>query len=123
MIIGETTRKAKQLLSVRQVGAAVVCLFLSCALVGATVTLPIHPRLGVKTKFDKSATTSLLDIPELMEVVAAWDHRVRPKLPAEAMWYANVIGARARHVEAAWNTDAGDAWAHAGDACTPSTAT
>ncbi len=35
------------------------------------------PKLGVKTKFQKHATTFLLPIPELLRVVRAWDDEVR----------------------------------------------
>ena len=65
--------------------AAAVMLFLSGMRAGAFSTLPIcavdlstrtikqWPSLGVETKNGKSATTYLLDIPELLAVVERWD--------------------------------------------------
>jgi len=73
----------------RRVRAAAVFWFLSGIRVGAFVTLPVSavdlhrltvkqfPRLGVHTKFKKHATTFLLNIPDLLEVVRAWDKEVR----------------------------------------------
>jgi len=46
------------------------------------------PRLGVKTKGGKHATTYLLDIPDLIQVVTRWDQIVRAQLAATALWYA-----------------------------------
>lgn len=99
-------------LATRRVKAAVAMLFLSGMRIGALVTLPIKAvdlghrqirqwtELGVKTKFSKSATTYLLDIPDLMDVVQRWDAMVRERLPAEAMWYPNITGARVKRIEA-----------------------
>ena len=82
--------------------AAIVFLFLSGARVGAFVSLPIHaidlenhkvrqmPSLGVRTKNRKEAITYLLNIPDLLEVVARWDGLVRAKLPLNALWYATL---------------------------------
>lgn len=87
-----------------RIQAAAAFLFLSGARVGAFVTLPIKaidldalsvrqwPEMGVHTKFGKSATTHLMDIPDLLDVVRAWDRRVRAELPAEAMWYPDLAG-------------------------------
>ena len=98
-------------LGVRRVQAATAMLFLSGARIGAFVTLPISAvdvarrqiqqwtDLGVRTKFSKSATTFLLDIPDLLAVVARWDALVRQELPAEAMWYPNITGARIKAIE------------------------
>ncbi len=47
------------------------------------------PERGVRTKNRKAALTYLLDIPELLAVVARWDQRVRA-LPAAALWYATL---------------------------------
>ena len=70
---------------------------------GAFGTLPIaavdlHQRevkqwtsLGVETKNDKSATTYLLDIPDLLAVVEKWDVFIRAQLPPTAMWYTPTI--------------------------------
>lgn len=47
------------------------------------------PQLGIRTKNDKSGITYLLDIPELMNVVEAWDQRVRHAFTTPAaLWYA-----------------------------------
>ncbi len=82
--------------------AAAVMLFLSGARAGAFTSLPIQavdvsgrairqwPELGVRTKFGKRATTYLLEIPELLEVVAEWDTLVQGKLPGTAAWYAPI---------------------------------
>jgi len=82
--------------------AAIAFLFLSGARVGAFVSLPIHaidlenrkvrqlPSIGVKTKNRRKAITHLLDIPDLLEVVARWDRLVRAKLPPDALWYATL---------------------------------
>lgn len=98
-------------LAVQRIQAAVAFLFLSGARVGAFVTLPIRAvdverrlvrqwtDLGVKTKFSKSATTFLLDIPDLLDVVRAWDDLVRGELEADDMWFANITGARLKRVE------------------------
>jgi len=44
----------------------------------------------VHTKNSKSATTYLLDIPDLLAVVERWDSFVRAHLPLSAMWYTPV---------------------------------
>lgn len=74
-------------------------LFLSGMRAGAFATLPISavnittrsidqwPELGVKTKNGKKATTFLLPIPELLEVVQKWDSFLRARLPGNARWY------------------------------------
>lgn len=85
-----------------RIRAACVFWFLSGIRVGAFVSLPIEaidigalevkqwPSLGVKTKFKKHATTFLLNIPDLLEVVSSWDHVVRPKLDTEALWFCPI---------------------------------
>jgi len=82
--------------------AAIAFLFLSGARDGAFVSLPIHaidldvlkvqqmPCLGVNTKYEKSATTYLLNIPNLLGVVRDWDQLVRDDLPPNALWYATL---------------------------------
>jgi integrase len=45
------------------------------------------PERGVRTKNRKAALTYLLQIPELLAVVQAWQARVC-QLPAMALWYA-----------------------------------
>lgn len=86
----------------RRIRAAAVFWFLSGIRIGAFVTLPLaavdienltvkqFPKLGVKTKFGKHATTYLLDIPDLLEVVKAWDNEVRAILPSNGLWFAPV---------------------------------
>jgi integrase len=83
--------------------AAACFLFLSGMRAGAFISLPIQaldledrsvqqwPSLGVRTKMGKSATTYLLDIPELMRPVKAWDEHLRARLPATAMWYTPTV--------------------------------
>ncbi len=80
--------------------AAVALMFISGLRVRALVTLTLDcvdldkreikqwPKLGVKTKGGKHATTYLLDIPDLVQVAARWDHIVRTQLPPSALWYA-----------------------------------
>ncbi len=80
-----------------QAGAAL--LFLSGMRSSAFGSLPIQcldpanravrqwPQLGVRTKKGKSATTYLLKIPELLEVVERWDAYIRPHLPPTTAWY------------------------------------
>jgi integrase len=89
-------------LKVQRDKAAVAFLFLSGMRSGAFVTLPVlavdlkeltvkqWPELGVATKNSKAATTYLLDIPELIEIVRVWDAYVRATLPPQAMWYARL---------------------------------
>lgn len=81
--------------------AAAAFLFLSGCRVGAFVTLPIScvdiaartvtqdPARGVRTKAKKSATTHLLDIPDLIEFVQGWDTYIRALAPL-GTWYAVV---------------------------------
>ncbi len=83
-----------------RIKSSAVLWFLSGIRIGAFVTLPIKavnlekleiyqfPSLGVKTKFGKSATTDLLNIPKLLEVVKDWDSLVRSELPDTALWFA-----------------------------------
>ena len=84
----------------RRARAAAVFLYLSGIRIGAFVSLPIQavdipnrkiiqsPNLGVKTKNRKYAVTYLLDIPELLKVVQAWDDEIRPLLPPNGFWFA-----------------------------------
>ncbi|MBI5841463.1 MAG: hypothetical protein HZB19_15300 [Chloroflexi bacterium] len=84
----------------RRIRASVVFWFLSGIRVGAFVTLPLSavdlenrtvkqwPKLGVKTKFGKHATTFLLDMPDLLEVVQEWDREVREA--GARYWFAHV---------------------------------
>lgn len=84
----------------RRARAAMVFLFLSGMRIGAFVSLPLQavnireltvnqfPSLGVRTKLNKSATTYLWDIPELLKVVQDWDDEVRAILPPIGFWFA-----------------------------------
>jgi integrase len=77
-------------------------LFLSGARASAFTTLPIlavdlqektlrqWPEVGVATKNSKRATTFLLPIPELNEVIQVRDKIVRGRLPSTAPWYTPV---------------------------------
>lgn len=84
-------------------GRVAACmLFLSGMRADALASLPVAavdlgrrqlhqlPELGVRTKNSKAAITHLLNIPELLEVVQAWDQRVRQGLPHSALWYATL---------------------------------
>jgi integrase len=87
----------------RRIKAASIFWFLSGIRVGAFVTLPISaidfnnlsvkqwPKLGVKTKFKKHATTFILNIPALIEVVQEWDKEVRAVLPKNGLWFASAL--------------------------------
>ncbi len=86
----------------RRIQASAAFWFLSGIRIGAFVTLPLSaidlkertvkqwPKLGVKTKFQKHATTYLLDIPDLLEVVKKWDDEVRAVLPSRGFWFAPI---------------------------------
>jgi integrase len=79
--------------------AAAAFLFLSGARASAFVTLTLDcvdiaartvrqdPTLGVHTKNKKAAITRLLEIPDLLAVVAEWDALVRSELPGTTCWY------------------------------------
>lgn len=87
-------------LSEERIQAAAVLWFLSGIRIGAFVTLPIKaveienrsimlwPSLGVKTKFNKHSTVFLFEIPELLEVVTAWDIKVNQSLNPDDLWFA-----------------------------------
>jgi hypothetical protein len=82
--------------------AAAARLFLTGERANALVTSPVDEinfadnwvrqllELGVKNKNGKKATTFLLPVPELLEVVHSWDRFVRTRLPGSASWYAPV---------------------------------
>lgn len=86
----------------RRIRASCCFWFLSGIRIGAFVTLPLEaldlgkltvrqwPKLGVKTKFQKHATTFLLPIPELLKVVRAWDDEVRTVCRDKGLWFAQV---------------------------------
>lgn len=89
-------------LALRRDQAAAAMLFVSGMRVGAFSSLPLEavdlphrtirqwPSLGVRTKNGKSATTYLLEVPELLAVVECWDQFIRDQLPLTAMWYTPV---------------------------------
>ncbi len=80
--------------------AAAAMLFLSGARAAAFVTLPIQavrlqdhcidqfPSLGVQTKKKRTATTYLLQLPDLLDIVRGWDTLVRKELAGASPWYA-----------------------------------
>lgn len=82
--------------------AAACFLFLSGMRADAFVSLPINcidlkigkvqqlPSKGVRTKNHKAAITTLLPIPELMDVVRSWDEKVRGGNPGDSVWYAPI---------------------------------
>jgi integrase len=84
----------------RRIRASAVFWWLSGIRVGAFVTLPVSavdmqgltikqfPSLGVKTKFNKKAVTFLLDVPDLLSVVRAWDREVR--VAGSRFWFASI---------------------------------
>ncbi|MCL4465488.1 MAG: hypothetical protein M1389_05575 [Chloroflexi bacterium] len=90
-------------LATRRDQSAACLLFLSGIRASALGSLPIRavdvpkrvihqwPSMGVRTKNTKSATTYLLEVPELLAVVATWDGFIRPRLPETAMWYTPTI--------------------------------
>ena len=84
--------------------AMAALLFLCGARAGAATTLPIQavhldaeypnieqkPSLGVHTKNNKSATTFLHNIPELLDAAREWDQYVHSHCPPEYPWYAPI---------------------------------
>jgi integrase len=99
---GAPARRARD----RRIRAAAILWFLSGIRVGAFVTLPVMaidldkrtvkqwPSLGVRTKLSKHATTHLLDIPDLLQVVREWDEEVRRILPEHGLWFAHLSADR-----------------------------
>ena len=87
----------------QRIRAAAVFLWLSGMRVGAFASLPLDavsiehleimqwPSMGVRTKNTKFAVTYLLNIPELLEVVKAWDKEVRRVLPTKGLWFAPLL--------------------------------
>jgi len=86
----------------RRIRASCCFWFLSGIRIGAFVTLSLEavdlekltvkqwPKLGVKTKFGKHATTFLLPIPGLLNVVREWDAEVRGVCGYTGLWFAQV---------------------------------
>lgn len=89
-----------QTIADERIRAACAFLFLSGMRISAFMTMPIKafdletrtvkqwPSLGVHTKLSKKATTKLLNIPELLEIVRKWHEKVRVALPPDGLWYA-----------------------------------
>ena len=44
----------------------------------------------MRTKNSKAATTHLLDISDLLDMVKRWDDYIRRELPTNALWYASL---------------------------------
>lgn len=90
-------------LTERRIRAGVAMLFASGMRIGAFVTLRIDcvdlerrtikqwPTLGVHTKGSKTATTHLLDIPDLLEVAQGWDSYLRAVSPLSGLWYPALL--------------------------------
>jgi len=86
----------------RRIRASAVFWFLSGVRIGAFVSLPLSafdmdslavkqwPKLGVRTKFKKHATTFLLNIPDLLQVVRDWDREVRNACNNSGFWFAQL---------------------------------
>lgn len=82
--------------------AAMAFVYLSGMRADAFVTVPIfgvnisemtvnqYPSDGVRTKNHKAKQTFLLPIPELVNIVQAWDDKVRSLLPGNAMWFSAI---------------------------------
>lgn len=84
----------------QRIKASAAFWYLSGIRISAFVSLPIHavdlnnmsvkqwPKLGVRTKNGKHATTYLLNIPEVLAVVQEWDTLIREQLPGTSFWFA-----------------------------------
>jgi site-specific recombinase XerD len=87
----------------QRVQAGTCFLYLSGMRVSAFTSMPIKavdlqklevrqsPSLGMITKNKKSATTYILDIKEIFEIVRKWDTFVRSRLPADGYWFAPLL--------------------------------
>jgi integrase len=83
--------------------AAAAMLYLSGMRASALCSLPIAAvhfadraihqwaSLGIRTKNSKSATTYLLPITELLDIVEQWNGYIRERLPETSMWYPPII--------------------------------
>jgi site-specific recombinase XerD len=82
---------------------AIICLgYLSAMRADALVTLPIscidihkrtinqYPSSGVRTKNHKARQTPILPLPEIFDIVKAWDDKVRSLLPEDSLWCATI---------------------------------
>jgi len=100
----------------KRIRASAIFWFLSGIRIGAFVSLPLEavdidnqsvkqwPKLGVKTKFKKHATTYLLPIIELIEIVKEWDREVRMICGNEALWFAKVSPETGKIIPGAMNS-------------------
>ncbi len=98
--IATISKLAVESLVEKRVRAGVCFLYLSGMRISAFTSMPIKavdlqklevrqsPNLGMITKNKKSATTYILDIKEIFEIVYEWDLFVRTKLPADGYWFA-----------------------------------
>jgi site-specific recombinase XerD len=100
----EQVRKVAQLqpanLTEERDQAAVCFLFLSAMRAQAFVSLPVEavdlrrfkvnqfPELGVHTKNSKAAQTGMLQLPDLLDVVTAWDQKIRAT--GCALWFPRI---------------------------------
>jgi len=99
--------------------AAICFLYLTGMRVPAFVSMPIAcvdlehlrieqlPSKGVKTKNHKAAVTSLLPIQDLLDVVKAWDEKIRTELPPSAPWYAKLTNSGMKKYTSGLIEDAG----------------
>ena len=82
--------------------AACIFLFLTGMRIGAFVTLPLKavnivrlvviqdPELGVHTKLGKYGKTKLARISDLLNIVEAWDRKVRTIFSPDGLWFAPI---------------------------------
>jgi site-specific recombinase XerC len=87
----------------KRIRAAAVFLWLSGMRVSAFASLPLeavdldkleikqYPSLGMRTKNNKYGDTTLLKIPDLLNVVRAWDKEIRSVLPPNGLWFAPLL--------------------------------
>lgn len=91
--------------------AAVAMLFASGMRASAFASLPVQAvdlenncvyqwpgEFGVRTKNSKKATTFLLPIPELIEVIVEWDQFVRSRVTPTAVWYTPITSRWGEHI-------------------------
>lgn len=95
--------KGQKALGLKRARASACFLFLSGMRISAYLSMPVEcvnldqktvhqfPELGVVTKFSKKASTTLLPIPFLLDVVKDWRDTLHYyKIPAGALWYADI---------------------------------
>ena len=86
----------------KRIRCAIVFLYLSAARISAFLTLPVKavdvikrtidqdPDLGVHTKLGHCATTTLLNIKELLDIVIEWDQQVQKLNDQSMLWFAPI---------------------------------